>query len=161
MPLLPLGALAGLLATAAMDVCTFAALKAGVPKPPHFQYVGRWFLYVLRGQVSHETIAVAPALRGEAVALPLGHYLIGAALGAAFMLFRASHPEWTWALGLLFGLLTCALPWLFMFPSMGFGLFGLHGPSGSRLLLIPVPGHLIFGLALAAWVVVFDRAFGR
>jgi len=33
----------------------------------------------------------------------------------------------SWALA--FGLFTNLLPWLVMFPSMGFGVLGLRGPS--------------------------------
>lgn len=154
---LPIGALAGLLSTLAMDSLGSLAVKAGVPKPPHLQYMGRWFLYLTRGQLAHGTIADAPPLPGEALALPLGHYAIGMTLGVAFMLLRAAAPDRTWSLGLLYGALTCALPWFLMFPSMGFGLFGLHGPGGTRLVFMPVVSHLVYGLALAAFVTLLGR----
>ena len=32
-----------------------------------------------------------------------------------------------------FALCTNVLPWLFMFPAMGYGWFGSHGPTGIRL----------------------------
>jgi ABC-type phosphate transport system permease subunit len=157
MTLLPLGAVAGVLATLGMDVVAFVAVKAGAPKPPHLQYIGRWFLYVMRGQLSHHTIAEAPPLAGESLAMPVGHYLIGAALGVAFTLFLSAMPERVWTAGLAFGVITCALPWLFMFPSMGFGLFGMHGPAGSKLLFMPIPGHLVYGLCVAGSIALFRQ----
>ncbi len=150
----------GVLATLTMDLGSFAALRAGAPKPPHVPYVGRWFMYLARGQLSHRTIVDAPPLAGEAVALPVGHYLIGAFLGVVFMLLRAAQPGHTWALGLAFGAFTCVLPWLLMFPSMGFGFFGLHGPGGSRLIFVPIAGHVVFGFGLALWTIVLTRATG-
>lgn len=157
MPLPLLGALAGVLSTLGMDLGSLLAMKAGAPRPPHLPYIGRWFLYVLRGQFAHHTIVEAPGLSGEGVAGVIGHYFIGAALGIAFVVVGSAMPQRTWTLGLSFGVLTCALPWLLMFPSMGFGAFGLHGPGGSRLVMLPIPGHLVFGMGLALWVTLLRR----
>lgn len=153
-----IGVPVGLLATLTMDLGSFAALKAGAPKPPHLPYIGRWFMYLARGRISHRTIVEAPPLAGEAVAFPVGHYLIGAFLGVAFMLLLAEWPAHTWVLGLAFGAFTCVLPWLLMFPSMGFGFFGLKGPGGSRLVLMPVVGHIVFGVGLAHYGPLCSRA---
>ena len=72
--------------------------------------------------------------------LPLAlalHYAIGVALTCAFLGLLASCPDappkaFSWALA--FGLFTNLLPWLVMFPSMGFGVLGLRGPSELLLL---------------------------
>jgi len=53
---------------------------------------------------------------------------------------------------LAFGLSTSLLPWLVMFPSMGYGLFGTHGPEGTRLFTSSLMTHAFFGLGL--WIAV-------
>lgn len=47
--------------------------------------------------------------------------------------------------GLGYGLLTNALPWFWLFPTCGFGLFGLKGQGLLRSSLI---NHLVFGVGL-------------
>jgi hypothetical protein len=49
---------------------------------------------------------------------------------------------------LAFGLFTNVLPWLVMFPAMGFGILGLRGPSEFLLLRSSFVNHLLFGLGL-------------
>lgn len=154
---LGLGAIAGVLATLGMDVVGFTALKAGAPMPPHAAFIGRWFMHLLHGNFVHDTIVQSPALAGENVIFPFMHYLIGATLGVVFVLGRRVVPGPIWLLGAGYGVLTCALPWLIMFPSMGFGLFGLQGPDGAKLIAAPLAGHLIFGFGVALWTTVLAR----
>jgi hypothetical protein len=47
-----------------------------------------------------------------------------------------------------FGLLTNALPWLLMFPAMGYGWFGLHGPPKTRLFPSSFVTHFFYGVGL-------------
>jgi hypothetical protein len=54
------------------------------------------------------------------------------------------------ALALAFGLCTNLLPWLIMFPAMGYGFFGAHGPAGTRLLLSSLMSHAFFGVGI--WI---------
>jgi hypothetical protein len=82
----------------------------------------------------------------------LVHYAIGIGL-AALCLWLA--PRIGWPVGkltsaLAFGLSTSALPWLLMFPSMGYGFFGAHGPEGTRLFVSSLVNHAFFGLGI--WI---------
>jgi hypothetical protein len=52
-------------------------------------------------------------------------------------------------LALGFGTLTNLLPWLWMFPSMGFGAFGHLAPAELMLLRSSFVNHIIFGAGLA------------
>jgi hypothetical protein len=51
---------------------------------------------------------------------------------------------------LAFGVCTSVFPWLLMFPAMGYGFFGAHGPAGTRLFVSSLVSHLFFGLGL--WI---------
>jgi hypothetical protein len=49
---------------------------------------------------------------------------------------------------LAFGLSTNVLPWLLMFPAMGYGFFGVHGPEGTRLFVSSLINHACYGIGL-------------
>ena len=53
-------------------------------------------------------------------------------------------------LALAFGLCTNVLPWLLMFPAMGYGFFGSHGPAGTKLFVSSLTNHAFFGLGI--WI---------
>jgi Protein of unknown function (DUF2938) len=143
----------GLLSTLSMDVLTgiAAALKVVAPLPPGL--VGRWFASVARAHPFHADIARASPVPHELIAAFPVHYAIGTALAAAFV-YCTGALGWPRGVGvaLAFGLSTSVLPWFIMFPAMGYGLFGTHGPEGTRLFVSSLITHAFFGLGL--WMAV-------
>jgi hypothetical protein len=142
--------LLGIIATVTMDVLSVAAIKLRLiaPLPPHL--IGRWFASVARGQVLHGDIAqVSPIQHEMAVAVPV-HYAIGVTLALMYLLacstFGLSPRSPVTAL--VFALCTNLLPWLLMFPAMGYGWFGVHGPTGTRLFASSFLTHCFYGLGL-------------
>ena len=142
--------LLGIIATVTMDVLSVAAIKLRLiaPLPPHL--IGRWFASVARGQVLHGDIAqVSPIQHEMAVAVPV-HYAIGVTLALTYLLacstFGLSPRSPVTAL--VFALCTNLLPWLLMFPAMGYGWFGAHGPTGTRLFASSFLTHCFYGLGL-------------
>jgi DUF2938 family protein len=61
-------------------------------------------------------------------------------------------PARSLVFALTFGLCTNVFPWLLMFPSMGYGFFGAHGPSGTGLFLSSLMSHAFYGVGL--WLAV-------
>jgi hypothetical protein len=146
--------LAGLIATLTMDVGSAALRSTGLTAGLSPHLLGRWFAALARGGLGRRSILDAPASRGEVPLALVCHYLIGVGLTLAFLtLVRAipSKPTPTAqiVLALGFGLATNVLPWLVMFPSMGFGLFGRGAPSALLLLRTSFVNHLFFGVGLA------------
>lgn len=143
--------LSGVLATLTMDLGSALARRAGLTAGLPPALIGRWFAGLVQGRLAHDTILEAPPIRGE---LPLAlalHYSIGIALTCAFLSLLAVRPEANpkaFLLAFAFGLFTNLLPWLVMFPSMGFGVLGLRGPSELCLLRSSLVNHLLFGLGL-------------
>jgi len=142
--------LLGIIATVTMDVLSVAAIKLRLiaPLPPHL--IGRWFASVARGQVLHGDIAqVSPIQHEMAVAVPV-HYAIGVTLALMYLLacstFGLSPRSPVTAP--VFALCTNLLPWLLMFPAMGYGWFGVHGPTGTRLFASSFLTHCFYGLGL-------------
>ena len=142
--------LLGIIATVTMDVLSVDAIKLRLiaPLPPHL--IGRWFASVARGQVLHGDIAqVSPIQHEMAVAVPV-HYAIGVTLALTYLLACSTlglSPR-SPVTALVFALCTNLLPWLLMFPAMGYGWFGAHGPTGTRLFASSFLTHCFYGLGL-------------
>jgi hypothetical protein len=146
--------LAGVIATMSMDVLTAIAIQLRVIAPLSPNLVGRWFASVARAHPVHEDIArAAPRSHELAIAIP-GHYAIGMLLTALFVLMvnRIGWPARSLSPALAFGLSTNVFPWLVMFPSMGYGFFGAHGPEGTRLFVSSLVSHAFFGFGI--WIAV-------
>jgi hypothetical protein len=92
---------------------------------------------------------VLPINHEEAIALPV-HYAIGATLALGYLLASSalglSPRNPIGALG--FALCTNLLPWVLMFPSMGYGWFGVHGPMGTRLFPSSLVTRCFYGVGL-------------
>lgn len=146
--------LAGVIATMSMDVLSAIAIRLRLIAPLSPNVVGRWFSSVARAHPFHEDIArAAPAGHEFAIALPV-HYAIGMFLTALFvvMAHRIGWHARGLPTALAFGVCTSVLPWLLMFPAMGYGFFGAHGPAGTRLFASSMVTHVFFGLGL--WIAV-------
>ena len=91
-----------------------------------------------------------PPIKHEMVIAVSGHYAIGVTLALVYLLTTSAlgltprNP--ITALG--FGVCTNVLPWLLMFPAMGYGVFGAHGPIGTRLFQSSLVNHLFYGVGL-------------
>ena len=152
----PAGVPAGVLATVTMDA---AMVAAGVLGGRAFssdrlgpEMIGRWAAGLLRGRWRRVDISREPAQRGE-LALGLAtHYVTGIVLTQAFLL---ATPRWRGRRGFLagtvYGVATAGLPLLMMFPSMGYGWFGLRSGEAGRLNRIMLVGHVAFGVGIGLW----------
>ena len=146
--------LAGVIATVSMDVLTAIAIRLRLIAPLSPNVIGRWFASVARANPFHKDIArAAPTSHELAIALPV-HYAIGTFLTALFVL-TANRIGWqarSLPPALVFGVCTSGLPWLLMFPAMGYGVFGARGPEGTRLFVSSLISHAFFGLGI--WIAV-------
>jgi hypothetical protein len=152
----------GLIATLTMDVGAALSRRTGLSAGVPPQLLGRWFARLARGAFADGSVLQAPPVRGELPLALIGHYLIGVTLTLGFSQLVAALPARTPAeqlrLSLAFGVATTLLPWLLMYPSMGFGLFGRRGPAELLLLRTSLLNHVFFavGLLLASrWLGLF------
>lgn len=144
------GVLVGIIATLTMDILTVGASKLRLIAPLAPNLMGRWFGYVVRRQPLQTDIARAAPIRREmAIALPV-HYAIGTTLALVYLFVSISlglNPR-SPITALVFSLCTNILPWLLMFPAMGYGFFGAKGPPGTRLFLSSFVSHAFYGVGL-------------
>ncbi len=156
--------IAGLAGSAGMDLISPLASRMGFRTGVTMPLIGRWFIGLCSGRLRHYEIRNTPAQRHENLIGWLFHYLIGG--GSVALLFL----PWLWLSGasqlpgtitpyILFGLLTSLLPWLVLMPSYGWGLFGRHGPQGTRPLIASPLNHLGYGIGI--WLAVLtEKHFG-
>ena len=152
----PAGVPAGVLATVTMDAALVAASVLGGSAFRSDRLgpdmIGRWAAGLLRGRWRRVDISREPAQRGE-LALGLAtHYVTGVVLTQAFLL---ATPRWRGRRGFLagtvYGISTGVFPLLMMFPSMGYGWFGLRSGEAGRLNRIMLVGHIAFGVGIGLW----------
>ena len=111
-----------------------------------------WAAGLLQGRCRHGDITIEPARRGEVGLGLLTHYSTGIMLTQAFLLLpRRGDGRPGFAAGKAFGIATAALPLLVMFPSMGYGWFGLRSGDAVRVNRIMLLGHTAFGVGIGLW----------
>jgi hypothetical protein len=149
----------GVGATVVMDLWGIArTLLLGIAAP-NYGLVGRWIAYMPRGRFIHDSITVAPPVRGERVIGWAAHYLIGVAFAAALIGFWGlawlQYP--TLAPALIVGIATVAAPFLLMQPGMGAGIAGSRTPRPAATRLQSLITHAVFGLGLyvSGWAMHF------
>jgi hypothetical protein len=152
----PAGVPAGVLATITMDGAMVAASTLGgsvfTSDRLSLDVIGRWAADLQRGRWRHADITSEPAHRGEFALGLLAHYVTGIILTQAFLLLpRRGNGRPSFPAGTAFGIATAVLPLLVMFPSMGYGWFGLRSGEAARLNRVMLLGHTAFGVGIGLW----------
>ena len=147
------GLVIGALSTLSMDLLTVVATRLRLIAPLSPNLIGRWFASVARAELFHADIARSSPVSHELLVALTVHYAIGTVLATLYV-WGTGEIGWPRSLGiaLAFGLCTNVLPWLVMYPAMGYGFFGAHGPDGTRLFVSSLTSHAFFGLGL--WIAV-------
>jgi hypothetical protein len=140
-----------------MDLAMLAAARLGgsAPGPDRLGpgIIGRWALGLLRGDWRHADITREPARCGELSAGILTHYATGMALTQAYLLLaRQLGGRMSLAGATAFGIASAALPLLVLFPSLGYGPFGLRSGDAARIDAIMLVGHIAFGIGIGCSV---------
>ena len=155
-PQIPAGVPAGTLATMTMDLAMVAAARFGGPAYRSDRLgpdvIGRWAYGLSRGRWQHADITSEPAPRGELVLGILTHYVTGIILTQAYLLLsrrRGAKPNLLG--GTAFGIASAVLPLLVLFPSLGYGWFGLRTGDAARMNRIMLLGHTAFGIGIGLW----------
>lgn len=159
MIILLIGIISGLLGTVAMDF--FARLiRKNIFALEGLQIVpvllGRWLMNIIgTKKIFYSDIRQLSSKNNEVRFGTFAHYLIGLFLGVLFIFIRSFFFNFfeksflnVILLGIAYGLLTNILPWLIMYPSMGFGFFGQKHLAQKQLILFSCTNHLVYGVSL-------------
>jgi hypothetical protein len=156
----------GVLATVTMDVAMVAASKLD---PEHFvsekltpEIIGRWAVGLSRGRWRHEDIAAASPVAGEAAIGLAAHYATGLTLTAAYLCsLRLIGARSGVLKATAYGAATSLLPFLVMYPSWGYGAFGLRADDSARMARGMLLGHTAFGFGIGVWAALLARSTRR
>jgi len=154
--------LSGIWATIFMDF--FAKILSGRRLIYPFinpEALGRWFLYMFKGKITHKDIRKTPALKNEKKWYYLSHYLIGVFLTGIYLLLSVTIQEVSdhvWV-ALVYGILTVILPWFWLLPSIGLGFMAKKSAKRMLILRTNLINHTNFGIGLFLWMILFHRLF--
>ena len=150
---IPAGVPAGTLATMTMDLAMLAAARFGGAAFRSDRLgpdvIGRWAYGLSRGRWQHADIRNEPAPRGEVVLGMLTHYGTGIILAQTYLLLsRRCGARPSVLAATAFGIASAALPLVVLFPSLGYGWFGLRTGDAARIDRIMLLGHTAFGIGM-------------
>lgn len=143
----------GTLATLTMDLAMLAAARFGglAFRSDRLgpDVIGRWAYGLSRGRWQHADIRSEPAVGGEIVLGILTHYATGIILTQAYLLLSCRRGATRSLPGATaFGIASAALPLVVLFPSLGYGWFGLRTGDAARIDRIMLLGHTAFGVGI-------------
>ena len=102
----------------------------------------------------HDDIQIANQFGFEIPVAILFHYLTGIVLVGIFLWLRNNIKNFPDSIfmGLVYGWVTLLLPWLIMFPALGFGFFGLGADNDMSNVAASFLAHSFYGLGMTLWL---------
>ena len=118
--------------------------------PSDWSMVGRWAInLVTSSQLVTHNLESQPERKGELWVGWLVHYIIAIIYAAIFMLLMEAHIlNAEFADGLLYGVVSVVVPWLFFMPCLGKGVMGRLTPNPMLVCGLALMMHSIFGAAI-------------
>jgi hypothetical protein len=142
---------AGVLGTVVMDFLNHLFARTGMISKIDVRMIGRMAVGWTRGRFFYNHPDEMEQFTKERLYGYLAHYMIGVSLALPFVfgweLLVGGAASSGWALA--YGLATTAASWFFVFPSMGFGVFGRRSPEGMRATFSSLANHLFYGIGFA------------
>lgn len=156
------GVSVGVLATLTMDAVMVLASRLGgeafTSEKTSAEFIGRWAGNLARRRWRYADIATATPLRGEAAIGLATHYVTGITLTECYLTtlrLLGLRPDPLKAMA--FGVATSLLPLLILYPSWGYGWFGLRSDEASRMIRIMLLGHIAFGGGIGLWTALLIK----
>jgi hypothetical protein len=146
----------GVVATALLDLWSLGRKTLSGVAPPDYGLVGRWFGYIVKGRLRHDSIAKAAPVPAERLIGWTLHYLIGIAF--ALVLLGYAGIDWLHDPALMpamtVGLGSVMAPFLILQPGMGLGVAASRTPRPWVARWRSLINHAVFGATLyvAGWI---------
>jgi uncharacterized membrane protein YeaQ/YmgE (transglycosylase-associated protein family) len=154
MDLIVAGVVAGVLGTLVMDSLNNLFARTGMISKIDVGMIGRMAAGWAHGRFRYGHPSEMEQVANEMLYGYVTHYTIGVGLAVPYVLGwkllvgGPASPVWA----LAYGVATTVASWFFVFPSMGFGVFGRRSPEGMRAPLSSLANHLFYGVGLAVGV---------
>ena len=118
--------------------------------PSNWTIVGRWFIgLIFNGRLIANQLSEQPEAKHETPVGWIVHYGVGifyAYIFAVLVQFELIRP--TIIDGLLFGVASVVVPWMFFMPALGIGVLANRAPNPHLECALALMMHSIFGLSL-------------
>ena len=118
--------------------------------PSNWTLVGRWFIgFISNGHLIANQLSEQPEAQNETITGWTVHYIVG--IVYAYMLFilvQFGILEPTVSHGVVFGIVSVLVPWLFFMPAMGNGILANKAPNPKIACGLALMMHSLFGLSL-------------
>lgn len=146
---------ASILSVAILDIWQRLSHRVGGLPPTDWAIVGRWFrASIEQRKLFKHPLQTMPAYPNELLIGWAFHYLVGFFYVVLYVIlwkaFGILSP--TWADGLIFGVLSVAVPWFFFMPAMGSGVMGCKTPNPVETSISALAVHAVFGVAIALFL---------
>ena len=151
MDLVVTGVVTGVLGTLVMDSLNLLFARVGIISKIDVGMIGRMAVGWARGRFRYGHPSEMEKAANEVFYGYLTHHAIGLGLAVPYVLGwellvgGPASPAWA----LAYGVATTVASWFFVFPSMGFGVFGRRSPEGLRAPLSSLANHIFYGLGIA------------
>ena len=157
MDLVIFGIVAGVFGTLVMDSLNLFFARMGLLSKVDIKMIGRMAVGWTRGRFFYGHPSEMKQVPNEKFIGYITHYAIGVSLALPYILswkfFVGEPASETWAIP--YGILTTVASWFFVYPSMGFGVYGRRSPEGIRAAFSSLANHLFYGVGLALGIALF------
>ena len=118
--------------------------------PSNWTIVGRWFIGLIsNGRLIANQLSEQPEAKHETPVGWIIHYGVGIFYAYVFaVLVQIQLIKPTIIDGLLFGIASVVVPWLFFMPALGIGILANRAPNPRLECALALMMHSIFGLSL-------------
>ena len=118
--------------------------------PSNWKLVGRWFVGLIsNGQLIANQLSEQPEVPNETIIGWIVHYVVAIAYAYTLFIFiQLGILEPTVTHGLVFGVVSVLVPWLFFMPAMGNGILANKAPNPKLACALALMMHSVFGLSL-------------
>ena len=147
----------GVVACAIFDLWQRVFQKMTAIPPSNWAMVGRWSLGVMtNGQLIARDLESQAERQNELAVGWLVHY--GVAIGYAAVyawLMQANILQAAFGDGLIFGVLSVAVPWFFFLPCLGKGMMARLTPNPPLVCALALMVHSLFGVSIGLGFAIF------
>ena len=143
--------LAGIFCCVAMDIWQRILSFIFKITPTNWSTTGRWFIMLIKNKIIiNENLDNENPIKYE---LQIGwffHYWIAIVYAYAYyFLLVVDILDTSILSGLIFGLISVIVPWLFYLPASGKGFMGNKTPNPTLTRLLSISSHVVVGIFLA------------
>ena len=147
----------GIFACAIFDMWQRVFQKLTKILPTNWAMVGRWSLgLVTNGQLIARDLESQAERKNELAVGWLVHYIVAIGYAAVYAwLMQANILQAAFGDGLIFGVLSVAVPWFFFLPCLGKGMMARLTPNPPLVCALALMVHSLFGVSIGLGFAIF------